>query len=127
VTRVQVRLSFGMLLAGILILSCGSGQSSEQPTESVSTKTTTETPFVLDMSKRYDVTCSVEGKAPQVYTNVKILGFLGKPGKGEKGRDIVSRAGGYFEHWMVLELGDGRRAYIRPRAIDIIEESGKGK
>ncbi len=112
-----------------LAVSCGRGKEEKAPrTEPVpaATQQIPERAFVLDVSKRYDVTCAQEGKEPRTYKHVKLLGFVGKPKKGDGG-DLVSSAGDYFEKWMVLELSDGRRAYIRPRTIDIIEESAGGK
>jgi hypothetical protein len=39
-----------------------------------------------------------------------------------------STAGGhYFSAWLVLELQDGRLAYLPPHSIDLVEETPKGK
>ena len=33
----------------------------------------------------------------------------------------------YFDHWLVLELADGRLAYIPPTAVRYIEQASTGK
>ena len=90
--------------------------------------------YEIQFDQHYDLFCSFYPEEPTIYRNCKILGFTG-------GRTTPSRASGsggisgfsgsgsasyyteYFDHWLVLEMADGRLAYIPPHAIKYIEEA----
>jgi hypothetical protein len=85
--------------------------------------------FAIDFTKRYDLHCSGYSSTPTIIRNCKILGFTGP---GEQTRPsvslpFVSTAGQYFTAWLVLELEDGRLAYLSPHCIQFVEETPKGK
>lgn len=73
--------------------------------------------YEISFEKRYDLFCAFFKEEPTTYRNCKILGFTGQEEEsaGSKGR--------YFSHWLVLELSDGRRAYLAPESIKYIEEA----
>lgn len=93
---------------------------------------------VLDIrfDKRYDLFCSFFREEPTIYHSCKFLGFTGR---GEESTQSPPSLGGmfsgpsrsgsydsesrYFEHWLVIELKDGRRAYIPPTSVKHIEEA----
>ncbi len=92
--------------------------------------------FDIRFDKRYDLFCSFFGEEPTIYHGCKILGFTGR---GEESTRSAPSGGGvfsgpsgsgsygsdssYFEHWLVIELKDGRRAYIPPTSVKYIEEA----
>lgn len=69
----------------------------------------------IDLTKRYDIAYGAgDGYGARVgyekLTSVRILGYL----RGE--RDATT--GEYTDsRWLVVELPDGRRAYLRPRSV----------
>ena len=65
----------------------------------------------IDLGKRYDIVYGAgHGAGSEKLTGVRILGYL------RSDRDEAS--GEYMESgWLVVELPDGRRAYLRPRSV----------
>jgi len=65
----------------------------------------------IDLSKRYDIVYGAgHGATHEKLTNVRILGYLRSDRDQTTGEYMDSR-------WLVVELPDGRRAYLRPRSI----------
>ena len=73
-----------------------------------------ELPFIeasIDLSKRYDIVYGVgHGASHERLTGVQILGYLRSDRDQTTGEYMDSR-------WLVVELPDGRRAYLRPRSV----------
>src|SRR4051794_8182988 len=65
----------------------------------------------IDLSKRYDIVYGAgSGAGPEKLTDVRILGYL------RSDRDKTT--GEYMEGgWLVVELPDRRRAFLRPRSV----------
>ncbi len=74
----------------------------------------------LDLEKRYDIVYGAgHGAAPEKLTGVHILGYL------RSYRDKTT--GEYMEGgWLVVELPDRRRAYLRPLSVLWLLESIHG-
>ncbi len=93
--------------------------------------------FEVRFDQRYDIFCSFYEKEATVYRNCKILGFTGndeeseaaarESGSGSLGFSSASLSDyypvRYFHHWLVLELSDGRLAYIPPNAVKYMEQA----
>lgn len=87
--------------------------------------------YDIKFDRRYDIHCSFSRIEPTVYRGCLILGITGR---GEeqaerRPRSSSSSLSSYgavepFEHWLVLGLADGRKAYIPPRSVEYIEEAG---
>jgi hypothetical protein len=93
--------------------------------------------YEIQFDQEYDLYCSFYQEEPTVYRDCKILGFTGS-GEGSDGAGRSAGSGsfsrrygsgsasydrGYFDHWLVLELADGRRAYIPPSAVRYVEQA----
>ncbi len=80
----------------------------------------------IDFEKRYDFHCFPAGEHGVVLRRCKVLGTTG-PGpqrfRVPAGEEEYLLAGGYGGRWLVLELPDGRRAYVPPESVRLIEES----
>ena len=65
----------------------------------------------IDLSKKYDIVYGAShGAGPEKLTGVRILGYL------RSDRDKTT--GEYMDGgWLVVELPDRRRAYLRPRSV----------
>jgi hypothetical protein len=65
----------------------------------------------IDLGKRYDIVYGAgHGAGPEKLTGVRILGYF------RSDRDETSVE--YMDSgWLVVELPDGRRAYLRPRSV----------
>jgi hypothetical protein len=65
----------------------------------------------IDLGKRYDLVYGAgNGAGPERLTGVRILGYL------RSDRDKTT--GEYMEGgWLMVELPDQRRAYLRPRSV----------
>jgi hypothetical protein len=65
----------------------------------------------IDLVKRYDIVYGAgHGAGPEKLTGVRILGYLRS--------DRDETAGEYIDSgWLVVELPDRRRAYLRPRSV----------
>ena len=97
--------------------------------------------YEIRFDQKYDLFCSFYREEPTIYRNCKILGFTGggeesaRSGRasGSGGFAFSSGSGSasyyreYFDHWLVLELADGRLAYIPPNAVKYIEQASTGK
>lgn len=93
--------------------------------------------YEIRFDQKYDLFCSFYQEEPTIYRNCKILGFTGRgeePGSsgrasGSGGFAFSSGSGSgsyrteYFDHWLVLELADGRLAYVPPNAVRYIEQA----
>lgn len=78
----------------------------------------------IDFSRRYDAYCSFFGSEPTVFRGCKVVGFTGPDSAAEEGLGLSSGYGRrYFDRWLVLELSDGRLAYIPPSALKYLEVS----
>lgn len=80
----------------------------------------------IDFARRYDAHCLFFGDTPTVFRGCKVVGFTGpdtQPG-GEPRSSFLSSPGSsqrYFHRWLVLELSDGRLAYVPPSALKYLE------
>ena len=65
----------------------------------------------IDLGKQYDIVYGAShGAGPEKLTGVRILGYL------RSDRDKTT--GEYMDSgWLVVELPDRRRAYLRPRSV----------
>lgn len=81
--------------------------------------------FEIDFGKRYDLHCAAVGDHAVVLHSCKIIGSTG-PGHHPQ---IPSPYAELYAQalpsgrWLVLELPDGRRAYVPPESVRLIEES----
>ena len=85
--------------------------------------------------------CSFFEKESTIYNYCKIVGFTGGGDDSARSRRLsgsssfsissaVSSASyytEYFDQWLVLELMDGRLAYIPPGAVKYIEQASGGQ
>ncbi|MCU0702573.1 MAG: hypothetical protein MUF18_01115 [Fimbriiglobus sp.] len=72
----------------------------------------------MDFGLRYDVHCSFGDRESTIFRGCKVVGFTGPdqlPGKFG-GSSLV-----YFDRWLILELNDGRLAYIPPTSLKYLE------
>jgi hypothetical protein len=82
--------------------------------------------FEIDFGKRYDLHCvSSTGDHAVVMHRCKIIGSTG-PGRHPQVPSPYAEL--YAQmlpsgRWLVLELADGRRAYVPPESVRLIEES----
>lgn len=128
----------GLLLVVLLIYSVASQNAPAPPRppelggQQVPAKV-----YKIPFDRKYDLFCSFYGDEPTTYRNCKILGFTAH-GEESPGSSRAAGAGGfsspsgsgsatyyteYFDHWLVLELADGRLAYIPANAIKYIEQA----
>jgi hypothetical protein len=77
-----------------------------------------EWPMPIDLTKRYDIDLGYgyPGASDQELLGVRILGYL------RSDRD-ESRAGYVDSRWLVVELDDGRKVYLKPHEIRRLQES----
>ncbi len=74
----------------------------------------------FDLGKLYDLRLSTgdfDTRVPERLVGVRIVGFVG--------REDGQIWGGAFPQgrWLVIEYVDGRRGYVRPRAVQSLHES----
>jgi hypothetical protein len=79
--------------------------------------------FVLDFRKPYHIRVSEYGGGSYTVDG-RIVGFTGKTVQSASG---PKRSYDYFERWLAVELSDGRRAFIPPNSIRMIEEAKDAK
>jgi hypothetical protein len=72
------------------------------------------TAFTIDFSKRYNIVCSTSQQNLR-YDNVRVLGYTG-------GQEDFIKGHGNFQRWLVIERSDGRKAYLSPHSIIVVEE-----
>jgi hypothetical protein len=126
----------GVLLTGLFIYAIAS-----QPTRGVPRppelggQQVPAKAYQIRFDRKYDLFCSFYQEEPTTYRNCKILGFTGRDEEESAGTGRASGSSGfvfssassqyreYFDHWLVLELADGRLAYIPPSAVKYIEEA----
>lgn len=79
----------------------------------------------IDFGKRYDAHCSFFGDEPTVFRGCKVVGFTGRDTPGEEGTSYSSSGSThqFFNRWLVLELSDGRLAYIPPADLKYLESA----
>lgn len=71
----------------------------------------------IDLSKRYDIVYGAPyGATNEKLISVRILGYLRSDWDQTTGEYMDSR-------WLVVELADGRRAYLRPRSVLWLQEA----
>jgi hypothetical protein len=103
-----VSTAFGVL--GALCISVAGWLKKSRPPQIIGA----ELPIIdanLNLDKRYDIVYGAGyGASPEKLTGVQILGYL------RSNRDKTT--GEYMEGgWLVVELPDRRRAYLRPRSV----------
>jgi hypothetical protein len=84
------------------------------------------TTFEIDFGKRYELHCSPAGAQSEVVLHrCKIVGSTGPTQHHTVPSPYAELYGQglYYGRWLVLELPDGRRAYVPPESIHLIEES----
>ena len=127
----EIRRNYMLLgfLIGIGALAClypfyaffASRVTSQAP--AIAGQSVPEKAFDIDFTKRYDFIGSSESGNHVLYRNCRILGFTkGKEGSGSSFTSSYSSYG-YFDTWLVIELEDGRKAYIPPNEIRAFEET----
>jgi hypothetical protein len=72
----------------------------------------------IDFALRYDVHCSFADREATVFRGCKVVGFTGPDAPAGK---FGGSSLGYFDRWLVLELNDGRLAYIPPNSLKYME------
>jgi hypothetical protein len=78
----------------------------------------------IDFGKRYDVHCSFFKDEPTVFRGCKVVGFTGRDVPGTEERSSFSSSSSrIFDRWLVLELSDGRLAYVPPTALKYLESA----
>lgn len=77
-------------------------------------------PFNIDFKKRYDFHLSSQSGESRVYSNCRIVGFTAGGGGSSS---LGSYGYEYFDHWLVIELPDKRRAFLPPHQILTFEEA----
>lgn len=72
----------------------------------------------IDLAKRFDISIGQgHGGTPgEKFLNVRILGYLSSDRDETAGEYIDSR-------WLVVEFADGRRAFLRPRYVQWLQEA----
>ena len=88
------------------------------------------TTFEIDFAKRYDLHCAAAGQESLVLHRCKIIGSTGAgqhPKLPSPYAELYYAQGISSGRWLVLELPDGRRAYVPPESIRLIEESPEGQ
>jgi hypothetical protein len=105
------------VLAVYLYLSSAS-RGERQPV--VAGQQVPQTVHTIDFAKRYDLVIRGYGGEGFVYRNCRIVGFTG-------GRQEASGSDSYqgWNRWIVLELADGRLAYIPPSNVFSIEQTAQ--
>jgi hypothetical protein len=74
----------------------------------------------IDFTLRYDVHCTFADREATVFRGCKVVGFTGPDAPAGK---FGGSSFGYFDRWLVLELSDGRLAYIPPTSLKYMETS----
>ena len=111
-----VRLIFGLSFS-VLLPSC----SSEQKPPQIGGESVPAEHFKIDFSKKYDIYISrYSGDKPLMFPNSRFLGYTGDEVVDSKG--LSSKAYSGFTRWLVIELTDGRKAYISSSSIERLEE-----
>jgi len=79
----------------------------------------------IDFGKRYDAHCSFFGNEETVFRGCRVVGFTGRDMPGEAGTSSFPYSSGhqFFDRWLVLELSDGRLAYVPPTALKYLESA----
>src|SRR5207237_1388773 len=108
----------------VLILSCGNPQKRNEPVELAGEKAPAKF-YEIDFNKRYDLITQGYRGERLTYTNCKILGST-RPAEPKQSSGLSSYSE-YFEKWLVIELPDGRLAYLPADHIDMIEETSVGR
>lgn len=120
-TALIVAISMQLLLnrqSDLIAKSASAGSEKQQPKPKARV-------FKIDFSKRYDLTYVMDDQAPIIYRNCLVLGFTKGASYSKKGDFEVGS--GYFDDWLVVKLPDGRRLYLEPDNIDIIEETRRAR
>jgi hypothetical protein len=131
----------GGLLTGLLLISLfKSGIASRAPKAAsppeLGGQKVPANRYEIQFNQKYDLFCSSYDKEPMIYRNCKIVGFTGGDESTESRRisgssgfalspvfSSASEYAEYFNRWLVLELADGRLAYVPPAAVRYIEQA----
>jgi hypothetical protein len=68
------------------------------------------TDAVIDLTKKYDIVYGSGHGPVEKLIGIRIIGYLRSDRDATTGEYMDSR-------WLVVELADGRRAYLRPRSV----------
>src|SRR5687768_8846516 len=108
-----------LLLPATLLCGCASSPPDKPPT--IAGQPAPNQNILLDFTKRYDLVCR-DGEASRRYEGCRVLGYTGESVRDSEG--LISKAfGGHFGRWLVVELVDGRRAFLPPGSVTFLEES----
>ncbi len=129
-------LTAGLLLVALLVYAVVPKPKPEVPRPpELAGQQVPNSVFEIRFEKRYDLFCSFFPEEPTIYHGCKFLGFTGRgeeSNRSARSGGVFSGSSGsgsyypeseFFEHWLVIELKDGRRAYIPPRSVKYIEEA----
>ena len=102
-----------------VILYVSSTSRGEQPPV-IAGQQVPQTIHKIDFSKRYDLIIRGYAGENLVYRNCRIVGLTGD-------RQLSSGSDSYqgWDRWIVLELADGRLAYIPPSNVFSIEQTAQ--
>src|SRR3954454_2404529 len=108
----------GVLIAGGVVAAAVALGSRPQPAKvqppEIGGQAAPDTVREIDFGKRYDAHCSFFGDEPTVFRGCKVVGFTGRDAPGDEGTSYSSSRSThqFFNRWLILELSDGRLAYI---------------
>jgi hypothetical protein len=79
----------------------------------------------VPLSKQYDLYCALFTKEPTVYRNCRILGITGAEERKSSSfsSKSISLPYEWYDGMLVLEMPDGRRAYVPTKSVKYFEES----
>jgi hypothetical protein len=89
-----------------------------------------EATFDIDFSKRYDLHCFPAGTHEVVLRRCKVLGSTAGMTQRPRlplGDEEYVLPGVYTGRWLVVELQDGRKAYVPPETVRLMEESAESQ
>jgi hypothetical protein len=125
----------GILVAALIIVFVIAARNRTQATREAVTRppqlaghTVPEATFEIDFGKRYDLHCFPAGTHEVVLRRCKILGSAGGMVQRPRlpiGDEELVMPGVYPGRWLVLELSDGRKAYVPPESVRLMEESAE--
>ena len=81
----------------------------------------------VPLHRQYDLYCALFPETTTVYRNCRILGLTGV--KDDDSGSFSKRIGTpreWFDGMLVLEMSDGRLAYVPPGSVKYFEESAAG-
>jgi hypothetical protein len=111
---------YGLVIAGLGISKLLKGK---QTAPALVGTRVPETELGIDLSKRYDIVYVFSeygsSSVPQHIRAARILGYVGQPG------DHADDSSKFYmpSRWLAVELPDGRKAFLMPRGITLLQES----